>query len=57
MWVRYQNPIPDNPALIFTPAWVSSLAVGLDAIYLEGVDGNLDLTHPGTPKQPAYLLK
>jgi hypothetical protein len=40
------------PALLFTPAWVASLR-GQDAIYLSGVDGNLDLSR--TPK-PAYLF-
>ena len=42
------------PALLFTPAWVGSLAAGKDAIYLEGVDGNLDLTHGA--QQPAYIF-
>jgi hypothetical protein len=44
------NPIP-FPAPLFTPAWVSSLAVGRDAIYLEDVDGNLKL-----PPGPAYIF-
>lgn len=45
------NPIPP-PALLMTPAWVASLAQGKDAIYLAGVDGNLDLSHAG----PAYVF-
>ena len=39
------------PALLFTPAWVASLK-GKDAIYLAGVDGNLDLSKG----QAAYQL-
>lgn len=41
------------PALLFTPAWVSSLAQGRDAIYLAGVNGQLDLSHQG----PAYVFQ
>jgi hypothetical protein len=46
------NPIA-RPALLFTPAWVRSIAVGQDAIFLDGVDGNLDLSHA---QGPAYLF-
>jgi hypothetical protein len=46
-----QNPITP-PALLMTPAWVASLKAGQDAIYLAGVDGNLDLSHAG----PAYVF-
>lgn len=46
------NPL-GYPATLMTPAWVGSLGVGQDAIFLSGVDGALDLTH--TPK-PAYLF-
>lgn len=45
-----QNPIA-RPAWLFTPAWVASLK-GQNAIYLAGVDGNLDLSQG----QPAYTL-
>ena len=55
MWVRYQNPLLNHTPLL-VPAWVSSLAAGKDAIYLKGVDGYLDLSHPGTPPQPAYIF-
>ena len=48
--ILFNQPIMP-PALLFTPAWVASLK-GKDAIYLAGVDGNLDLSHA----QPAYLL-
>lgn len=44
------NPITP-PALLMTPAHVASLS-GQDAIYLDGVDGNLDLSKAG----PAYLF-
>jgi hypothetical protein len=40
------------PALLFTPAWVA-VAQGQNAIFLNGLDGNLDLSHG---KQPAYVL-
>ena len=46
-----QNPITP-PALLMTPAWIASLRAGQDAIYLSGVDGNLDLSHAG----PAYVF-
>lgn len=39
------------PALLFTPAWVASLK-GRDAIYLNDVSGNLDLSKAG----PAYVF-
>ena len=42
------NPITP-PALLLTPAYVNSLH-GQDAIYLNAVDGNLDLSKHG----PAY---
>jgi hypothetical protein len=49
-----QNPAPYQfPSLLFTPAWVGSLGAGQDAIFLDAVDGNLDLSHS---KQPAYLF-
>ena len=41
------------PSLLHTPAWVGSLAAGQDAIFLDGVDGNLDLSHT---TKPAYLF-
>jgi hypothetical protein len=40
-------------SLLFSEAWVGSLAAGQDAIFLNDVSGNLDLSH--TPK-PAYLF-
>lgn len=55
-WVRLQNPLPNHTPLL-NKAWVASLAAGQDAIYIEGVDGNLDLTHAGNPPQPAFILK
>lgn len=39
------------PDLLNTPAWVSSLR-GKDAIYLNDVSGNLDLSKAG----PAYIF-
>jgi hypothetical protein len=48
--VLYGQPITP-PALLFTPAWVASLK-GRDAIYLNAVDGNLDLSKAG----PAYVF-
>lgn len=53
------NPLPGMtnqvgaPNILFAPAWVGSLAAGQDAIFLEGVDGNLNLSN--TP-QPAYIF-
>lgn len=44
------NPIVP-PAVLFTPARVAGMQ-GQNAIYLEGVDGNLDLSKG----QPAYTL-
>ena len=44
------NPITP-PAWLFTPAWVASLK-GQNAIYLAGVDGNLDVSKG----QAAYVL-
>jgi hypothetical protein len=41
---------PSN--VLFAPAWVASLRAGKDAIYLNGVDGNLDLSKAG----PAYVF-
>jgi hypothetical protein len=47
------NPIT-RPALLFTPADVRTTGVlGQAGIFLDGVDGNLDLSH--APK-PAYIL-
>jgi hypothetical protein len=37
--------------LLFAPAWVSSLRAGQDAIYLAGVDGNLNKANG-----PAYIF-
>jgi hypothetical protein len=52
-YVLLQNPIA-RPALLFTPAAVRSLpTVGQTGIFLDGVDGNLDLSK--TP-QPAYIF-
>lgn len=49
-----QTPTPYQfPSLLFTPAWVASLAAGQDAIFLDSVDGNLDLSHS---KGPAYIF-
>lgn len=48
-----QNPIA-RPALLFTPAWVASLGAGKDAIFLDGVDGFLDLSNG--QQQPAYIF-
>jgi hypothetical protein len=48
-----QNPLA-RPATLFTPAWVGSLGAGKDAIFLAGVDGALDLSHPS--QQPAYVF-
>ena len=48
-----QNPL-SRPATLFTPASVRSLGtVGQTGIFLEGVDGNLDLSHA---PQPAYIF-
>lgn len=52
------NPLPGmtdvpTPNVLFSPAWVGSLAAGQDAIFLDGVDGNLNLSN--TPK-PAFLF-
>jgi hypothetical protein len=44
---------PGAPNLLFCPAWVGSLGVGQDAIWLDGVDGKLDLSHA---KGPAYVF-
>ena len=47
------NPIT-RPALLFTPAAVRALpTIGQTGIFLDGVDGNLDLSK--TP-QPAYIF-
>lgn len=49
-----QNPAPFQfPSLLFTPAWVGSLGAGQDAIFLDGVDGMLDLSHA---TKPAYIF-
>jgi hypothetical protein len=42
-----------TPNVLLSPAWVGSLAAGQDAIFLDGVDGNLNLSN--TPK-PAYIF-
>lgn len=53
------NPLPGMtnqvgaPNVLLTPAWVGSLAAGQDAIFLDGVDGNLNL---GNTPRPAYLF-
>jgi hypothetical protein len=58
-FVLAQNPLPGMtnqvgaPNTLFCPAWLGSLGAGQDAIFLDGVDGTLDLSH--TPK-PAYLF-
>lgn len=57
-YVLLQNPLPGltnvpQPNLLLSPAWIGSLAAGQDAIFLEHVDGNLDLSR--TP-QPAYIF-
>ena len=54
-YILAQNPAPYQfPSLLHTPAFIGSLASGQDAIFLDGVDGNLDLSHP--TKQPAYIF-
>ena len=40
--------------LLFKEAWVGSLRAGKDAIWLNGVDGNLDLSNG---QQPAYVFQ
>jgi hypothetical protein len=52
-WTLIQNPLK-FPATLMTPAFVGSLAAGQDAIFLDNVDGNLDLSHGA--KQPAYIF-
>ena len=52
------NPLPGltnvpYPNILLGKAWVGSLAAGQYAIFLEHVDGNLNLTN--TPK-PAYIF-
>jgi hypothetical protein len=53
------NPLPNMtdtvgaPNVLLSPAWVASLAAGQDAIYLDHVDGNLNLSNA---KQPAYIF-
>src|ERR1700751_4849988 len=44
---------PGAPNILMCPAWVGSLGVGQDAIFLDGVDGKLDFSHAG---QPAYIF-
>jgi hypothetical protein len=46
------NPLPSPYPPLLTPAWIASLD-GQDAIYLDGYDGNVDLSK--TPK-PAYTF-
>jgi len=55
-----QNPLPgqtnrnEGVNILLTPAYVSNAAGQPSAIFLDGVDGNLDFSH-GT-KQPAYVF-
>jgi hypothetical protein len=54
-----QNPLPNmtnvpTPNILFSPAYVSNAAGQPSAIFLDGVDGNLDFSHG--VKQPAYTL-
>jgi hypothetical protein len=44
------SPWQSPAALLTRPAFIASLKAGQDAIYLNGVDGNLDLSQGG----PAY---
>jgi len=41
-----------QPNLLFSPAFIASLEAGVDAIYLDGVDGGLDLSQLG----PAFKI-
>lgn len=50
--VTPQAPI-NPPDLLNTPCWVGALA-GQNAIFLNGVDGRLDLSHG---QQPAYFFQ
>jgi len=43
-----------TPNILLSPAYVSNAAGAPSAIFLDGVDGNLDFSH-GT-KQPAYVF-
>ena len=58
-WTLKTNPLPGMtnqvgaPNVLLSPAWVASQAVGQTAIFLDGVDGNLNLSN--TPK-PAYTF-
>jgi hypothetical protein len=45
-------PMQPPSSVLFAQAWVASLRAGQDAIYLNGVDGNLDLSKAG----PAYVF-
>lgn len=53
-----QNPLPGMtnqvgaPNILLAPAWVASLAAGQDAIYISGLEGRIDNSHPG----PAYIF-
>lgn len=51
--VTPQTPI-SPPDLLNTPAWVGSLR-GFNAIFLQGVDGRLDLSHGS--QQAAYYFQ
>jgi hypothetical protein len=51
--VTPQAPI-SPPDLLNTPAWVGSLR-GFNAIFLNGVNGQLDLSHGN--QQPAYYFQ
>jgi len=55
-----QNPLPgqtnrvEGVNVLLTPAYVSNAAGQPSAIFLDGVDGNLDFSHG--VKQPAYVF-
>jgi hypothetical protein len=58
-WVLVSNPLPGmtnvpSPNVLFNAAYVANQAGQPTGIYLDGVDGNLDMSH-GT-KQPAYVF-
>jgi hypothetical protein len=41
------------PNILLSPAWIASLAAGQDAIFLDDVSGNLNIS---TSQQPAYVF-
>jgi|SRR6516164_31975 hypothetical protein len=43
----------EAPNILLSPAWIGSLGVGQDAIFLDDVQGRVDFSH--TPK-PAYIF-